>query len=293
MSHFSVLVVGSLKQLASFDENLEVDRYLYKTKDELIQSEKKHFEDFKNGRYADYLKDPVAFEAKRGSEETRLIVERYERESSYTDEDFYKQAIEYYDAENIGENGELYSTMNKDAKWDWYEVGGRWDRRLKVKEPETNLFHVIPLMKEGYAEVYSDMQGEFVNCARKGNIDLEGTYEASRERWNKLYDEMIIKFHSGEFNQMDIEAKQTYFDLAYSAKITDDGVLPTREEYVNANLRPFQTFAILMNGVWYEKGDMIWFGITLNENDNWPEIFKQIFDSIPDNEYVTMVDCHI
>ena len=55
------------------------------------------------------------------------------------------------------------------------------------------------------------------------------------------------------------------------------------------------TFAIIKDGKWYEKGEMGWWGCVGNEKeqDHWNEEFAKLFDAIPDDEIVTVVDCHI
>ncbi len=55
------------------------------------------------------------------------------------------------------------------------------------------------------------------------------------------------------------------------------------------------TFAVLKDGEWYEKGEMGWWCMVKDEksNDAWDREFKKLLDSIPDDEFLTMVDCHI
>ena len=59
MSHFTVLVIGENpeEQLAPFDENLIVDKYIISTKEQVIESAKKEIEEYKLGTYSEYLKD--------------------------------------------------------------------------------------------------------------------------------------------------------------------------------------------------------------------------------------------
>jgi hypothetical protein len=65
----------------------------------------------------------------------------------------------------------------------------------------------------------------------------------------------------------------------------------TKEEYLSTNL-DFTTFAILYNNQWYENGEMGWFGVVSGDED-WETTFKEVFDSIPDTAWLTVVDCHI
>lgn len=50
-----------------------------------------------------------------------------------------------------------------------------------------------------------------------------------------------------------------------------------------------------MNGEWYEKGKMGWWGVVQDEKDpnQWYEEFHKLFDALPDDTLVSIVDCHI
>jgi hypothetical protein len=53
-------------------------------------------------------------------------------------------------------------------------------------------------------------------------------------------------------------------------------------------------FARLMNGEWIEKGDMGWWGIVSDENEDWYNgVSQKLIDDIPDDYYMTIVYTHI
>lgn len=100
MSHYTVAVIHRKDQdiaelLKPYDENLEVEPYIKYTKEEAIKWAK---DNFKPGR---------------------------------TDDEYYEIMA---DGRQTDEEGNIYSTYNPDAKWDWYEVGGRWSDLLSHKE---------------------------------------------------------------------------------------------------------------------------------------------------------------
>lgn len=47
------------------------------------------------------------------------------------------------------------------------------------------------------------------------------------------------------------------------------------------------------NGDWHEKGQMGWFGVSSNENSDWPKGFKKLLEKENPDDYVVCVDCHI
>ena len=105
MSHFKVMVIGENPetQLAPFNQNLEVPRYVKYTKEELVA---------------------------KGREE----ISKYYPERKWTDKEIYMNEVFGYEPEDIGNNGEIYSTYNPNSKWDWYSLGGRWSGSIKLKE---------------------------------------------------------------------------------------------------------------------------------------------------------------
>jgi len=54
-------------------------------------------------------------------------------------------------------------------------------------------------------------------------------------------------------------------------------------------------FAIVKGGIWFEKGDMGWFGMTHSEKKDteWINEVRAIFEGIDPEDFVTVVDCHI
>lgn len=124
------------KLLAPFDEQLETPRYVRYTKAQLIEKGKKEIDDYKNGYYNEYLKDPVAYSKGCSPEHIKYISKTFPQKLSYTDEEIYEDQIGYYEPEDIGVDGEVYSEYNPNSKWDWYVVGGRWAGWLQDKEKE-------------------------------------------------------------------------------------------------------------------------------------------------------------
>ena len=59
--------------------------------------------------------------------------------------------------------------------------------------------------------------------------------------------------------------------------------------------RSVATFAVLMDGEWYERGNMGWWGIIANEKgqDVWEEEFWKLIEKLPPNTWLSVYDCHI
>lgn len=139
MSHFSVAVFHKKEQniedlLAPYDEGIVVAPYIKYTKEQAIAKTRKNIEEYKNGLYAKYLEDPEEY-AKNCFNPSHLkyISEEFPKRINWTDEECYEDVAKFYDDKDRDEKGNLYSTYNPNSKWDWYEVGGRWNNCLTTK----------------------------------------------------------------------------------------------------------------------------------------------------------------
>lgn len=61
------------------------------------------------------------------------------------------------------------------------------------------------------------------------------------------------------------------------------------------NLDEIQTFAVIKDGKWYERGEMGWWGIVSDEKDEdeWKNQFKSLLNDLPDETLLSVYDCHI
>ena len=120
MTHFVILIIiprrvylqgeTAIKEYISqilipYDENLEVEAYIEKTKRELEEE----FEHFKN---SDQFK-----------------------EYNYSNVEEYANN---YLGLKLNEDGNIISTYNENALFDWYEIGGRWDGILTNNRQYSN-----------------------------------------------------------------------------------------------------------------------------------------------------------
>ena len=72
--------------------------------------------------------------------------------------------------------------------------------------------------------------------------------------------------------------------------------MTSKEEYCKEDGNSaISTFAVLKDGVWYEKGEMGWFGMTSNEKDQneWNTQVALMLESLPDDTLISIYDCHI
>ena len=177
MSHFCVLVIGENpeSQIEKYDENLELPMHMVATKEDLIKKQRKWIEDYKNGLYAEFLKDPEAYKAGCTNEKHIEYLEKtFPQMLEWTDEQCYQEEIKDYleyieDGETwceVHSDGSLWETSNEKAKWDWYKMGGRWRGRLKLKQPDDQ----HPLY-DGWEFSEKNHSGEYNRLRKEGYCD--------------------------------------------------------------------------------------------------------------------------
>ncbi|MCK5612661.1 hypothetical protein KAR91_62895 [Candidatus Pacearchaeota archaeon] len=278
MSHFTVLVIGDdyEKQLAPFQENNMGDcqkEYLefYCVEDD----QRKYFEKYKE--------DGQTFE-------------------NYCESDGYKKDPK---------TGKYGYWENPNTKWDWYQVGGRWNGFFKMKKDHMGL-----LGEKSWASNPLESPNTRGDSTHKESIDIEGMKKEDGDRAGSRWDEMnsLIDGREIEYKWTDLlkkrddgeitidEARELYnnqevikdFNKKSGPFSSIENFLIPRDEYVkNAENSAISTFAVLKDGKWYEKGSMGWWGMVSDEKDNWDEEFSKLFDSLPGNTLLTIVDCHI
>lgn len=131
-----------------------------------------------------------------------------------------------------------------------------------------------------YEEHGKDWNGnDWVKNAETGVWEAWSTYNPD-SKWD-WYDTMgrwsgFIKTKSGEFVN---EAMFGEIDF------TDD-----KSDCFSLKNPPY---CVVIDGKWYEKGQMGWWGISTGDKENWDEEFAELITNIPDDSEVYNIDFHI
>lgn len=237
MSHFTVAVFTNGNQtveelLEPFYEGLEVESYVSTTKEEALK------------------------EIKEYCDKNEKLKEEY---SKLSDEEKIKDLFGY---RYFDEYGNPLSTYNPNSKWDWYDIGGRWNNILKTKD------------------------GNFVNSCLVKDLDLspdKKEYDKNIRFWELVVEEQALK--EGEEKPFNWYKKEYYLER-----------YGTKENYAKIQSQ-LSTYAVLTPyGEWYEPGQMGWWGISgasTNDEKAWDENYHKFFDEANPEWTVTIVDCHI
>ena len=231
MSHFSLAVLHEENQdidelLAPYDEELESDLMLEYTRAEAIKAAR----------------------------------EDYEGNEAKTDEEcikFFAEMSRYV----TDADGNVYVKFNQDAKYDWYEIGGRWKNYLRVK-------------------------GEHADSARLRDIDFGPDEEMYKD---------ALRFWDVVVGHMPPRPEEKCFSI-YNEKYYRD-TYGDRENF--ARMRSlFTTHAVITpDGEWHERGEVGYFGYsseTPEEGLEWDKNYVERFIKNADKDLIlTIVDCHI
>ncbi len=202
----------------------------------------------------------------------------------------------YYCKDNNGFISKIIKRTNPNYKWDWYEIGGRWENEFLLND------------------------GSFTNSAKRGLIDFEQMLKYSKQYCAELWDKVqqitegkkwdslneIIKRviltlpdmpGNIKLNNTIVITKHEYLKQPIVNKIHDsnisnngiyiDDYLLDKEVFINKHqYYKISPFASIIDGKWIEHDKDI------------PEVDwnKQIFDiltSLNDDVLITVIDCHI
>jgi len=182
-------------------------------------------------------------------------------------------------------DGEQGYHFNPQAKWDWYQLGGRWSDFFTLK-PNC----IGNRGKKSWTNENKPSKVNHADQALKGVIDFDAMANEKFEELSTTYDEF-----EKEVEEKGYDPGSGYF--RYGIENTgdrDNPVAETREQYLK-RCASISTFAVLKDGEWYEKGEMGWWGCVSDEKapDTWGQEFNNLLDSLSDDTLLSLYDCHI
>jgi hypothetical protein len=154
------------------------------------------------------------------------------------------------------------------------------------------------------------------DVARKKDVDIEGMERPKREPAARTWDEFHQKRWDGKsyadlfaacpnpsaenpfrnfYKQLPEEFKSwSDENMGHFSRYDDVRRLVdmSREQYIDC-MATWHPFAVLWGGRWYESGKMGWWGISTDNEPQWEGVFKKLWEEIPNEATLIMVDCHI
>lgn len=242
----------------------------------------------------------------------------------------------YYQDENLSDleileswyGGELRPegwgrVTNPNAKWDWWQIGGRWTGKLKLKESGIG--------RNGSPGLMTDTNTDLsrADVAMAGDVDWQAIHDESvqfqidayklRHHYialaenmdipEEIYQESEKQFNENEYaREVGSIRKLALYKMASQLASKDNehfwDSFTEIAQYLNLDEKQYkatcigkaQTYAFIdLGGNWQQRGQMGWFGIDDKSKGtkNYDEAWWQFVKSIPENQLVYVVDCHI
>lgn len=282
MSHFKVIVIGddiegSLQPYHEFECTGVDDQYVVDIDiTDQVQKEFDRSEEYESIK--EYLEDYYG-----------ISTVNHEDDIDLEDDHKYGYAI-IQDDTLI----KVIDRTNPNKKWDWWQIGGRWDKCLITKD------------------------GTKVNSAYKNDIDFEAIrneyakpfLEDYDKYWEVARTKQLQPFRTWESlsNVGNIDDRRAIYRNQEQYKIWNELQLgwDTNEEIIlnqdrnvyesNIKKQALCGYAMIYKGEWIAKGDMGWWGISSETDQSklqYYDIANKIIENLPDDEIITIVDCHI
>lgn len=327
MSHFTVLVIGENpeEQLAPFQENNMGDcpkEYLEfnNTEDEMkeeYENDTTEVIEVPGGKLVSKYDDSF-YNTKKGSFEREFALPKGCVLKTVPFTEMYKTFDEFAEdyhgyKERDSLTGKYGYWENPNAKWDWHSLGGRWTGIFKCKQ---------------YAEGVLGTPGVFNNEPRPGycdqlrisEIDFEGMREDAAKEAEDTFDKVMKVINGRElpprwddvrkkYAEDDIQkARDEYHNHSVIRDLQKENIMPFLEElrdvYCDFDKEKYiqkqkdtciSTFAVIKDGIWYERGSMGWWGIVSDEKESskWEEEFQKLISNLPPDTLLSVYDCHI
>ena len=189
-------------------------------------------------------------------------------------------------------------TCNPNAKWDWWQIGGRFPNRFLVP---AGLQDCIPSAKDDDGESATHPEGyQYADAARKKDICWDVMRKIAVDTVEKRYQKCVRAFETKDLT-----------DFGPLCRILDEGISAwgemlylkgeTLDEYkarkgaTDLDRYMCHTYAFVdRNGDWIGSGDMGWFGISSNDKDEraWNDEIQKLMNEAKDDDFLAIVDCH-
>lgn len=217
-----------------------------------------------------------------------------------------------------GEVVEVVRRTNPNARWDWYQIGGRFAGRLILRRDATVAVVKPPNFSWGWsADEKAEVLGggvTRVDSALKRDIDFAAMRDLAAKKAGDQWDtvrrvacglwepwEVVLKREGGvEKARVSYHAQPPLVRLRADAETRgiweDDAFLSDRVPYVQeARDRAVGSWGMVHNGKWSEQGKMGWWATSTPgelTTEEWYRRQNELVESLPDDTRITIVDCH-
>lgn len=282
MSHFTVMVIGENpeKQLEPFNENLEV---------EWVDKKQEYKDEYETKKVKEFYCDSSS---SWGFQITKELFDFINSNKVGATKIYHleKQVMSYL---TRGKKYRGYFTLEDRKRCDgdaWFEV----EKVNKSTHPNEDVcfegivtIRVIEPPKEiALKDKYPDYETYLSDWHGVDDDEEQGYHKNPNAKWD-WYSlggrwSGLIKLKNGATG---ITGKAGVFD-------NETGIDQAKKGYI-ANFDDLVTFALLKDGKWFERGEMGWWGVVSDENNEWDNELKKLVKGLPEETLISIYDCHI
>jgi len=149
-------------------------------------------------------------------------------------------------------------------------------------------------MKRDQLKSAEDAWDEFEKVFKLSGEDLrEWVLMTQHEEWNGRR-EMYVRIEKWFSDHLDEPEIQEFHRDGLMSLTFFDPLGTSKDEHMRMKRLSALTFAFIdLDGKWNERGSMGWFGIHDKDDPDYDRAFWEFVDTIPDEQIVYVVDCHI
>lgn len=217
---------------------------------------------------------------------------------------------------SMNDEGIWGTYINENGKWDWYQLGGRWNGFFQVKPDGEGVvgpggLRTLPV-EAGRADQLLKKDIDIDTMLAETEQQAIETYDLATsiignldgEDWDYIREEKFAGDIDGArayYNEQEIVKKFNEYVCSEENKTFSMFSNPfdfkiSKDVYVtNAKNSVITPHAFIIEGQWVEKGEMGWFGISDDKHSqvDWNDKFMETFNNLPDDTLVSLMDCHI
>jgi len=199
---------------------------------------------------------------------------------------------------DLGQVVKIVRRTNPNKRWDWWTVGGRYEGRLEILGTKVDQARVGDMDRQAMKQANVDKRREWVvECMKRAELN-EQEFEIAIVQNREAYAAWLLlppdeRPRGGVYYEwasvrwpLGARAGQANFELPE----VPEGMLVGQWIESAPSL---SAWAVVMDGKWYEKGTMGWWGMASNEQNEWDGEFGKLVASLRGDQWVTIVDCHI
>lgn len=203
-----------------------------------------------------------------------------------------KHKYGYITVDATGDVIRVIDRSNPHKKWDWYALGGRWGGKLTLKAGGAA---DQAIKRDIDFDAMRDEAGAKAGVKwDNANRIIAGREIRSWKAMREAHPGAIDTARDAYWSQAAVKDLKSAELLGFDDDPTDYAV--SRDVYVQrARDTSITTFAVLRDGVWYERGEMGWWGAVHDEKDRdeWNRQYSALLDSVHDFTLLSVYDCHI